>query len=137
MKKLLLTSALVASVAITGCANNPYGTTSTSQNMMKSVPVSIHNGLLTGTNGMTLYTFDKDVANSGKSVCNDKCAEFWPPLYAHDDSKASGDYTVITRDYGTKQWAFKGKPLYYWVKDKKVGDTTGDGVHDAWRVVKP
>ncbi len=138
MKKLLVTSVLLASVTSVAladdCANND------AKNEIHStadVPVNIQNGLLTGPHGMTLYTFDKDVANSGKSVCNDKCAEYWPPLFAHDDSKASGDYTVITRDYGTKQWAFKGKPLYYWVKDKKVGDTTGDGVHNVWRVAKP
>jgi predicted lipoprotein with Yx(FWY)xxD motif len=50
---------------------------------------------------------------------------------------ASGDYSVITRDDGTKQWALKGKPLYYWVKDQKPGDTTGDGVNSVWHTAKP
>jgi predicted lipoprotein with Yx(FWY)xxD motif len=36
---------------------------------------------------------------------------------------ASGDYSIITRDDGKKQWAFKGKPLYFWAKDQKAGDT--------------
>ncbi len=127
MKKLLLTSTLLVSAVITACASDN----------MQTIPVKTDTGILTGTNGMTLYTFDNDIANSGKSVCNDKCAEYWPPLFAHDDSKASGDYTIITRDYGTKQWAFKGKPLYFWVKDKKPGDTTGDGFRNIWRIVKP
>ena len=31
----------------------------------------VADGVLVGPNGMTLYTFDKDVADSGKSVCMD------------------------------------------------------------------
>jgi predicted lipoprotein with Yx(FWY)xxD motif len=56
---------------------------------------------------------------------------------AAETDKASGDYTVITRDDGKKQWAMKGKPLYYWVKDTKAGDKTGDGVQNVWHIVKP
>ena len=33
-------------------------------------------------------------------------------------------------------WAYDGMPLYYWVKDKKPGDVTGDGVGSVWHVVK-
>ena len=73
--------------------------------------------------GMTLYTFDKD--SGGKSACNGPCATNWPPLMAGADAKAAGDWTVITRDDGSKQWAYKGKPLYTWVKDTKPGDNDG------------
>jgi predicted lipoprotein with Yx(FWY)xxD motif len=76
--------------------------------------------------GMTLYTFDKDT--SGKSNCNDKCATAWPPLQAAADSKAAGDWTIVARADGSKQWAYEGKPFYLWIKDKKPGDVTGDGV---------
>jgi predicted lipoprotein with Yx(FWY)xxD motif len=34
---------------------------------------------------------------------------------------------VITRDDGGKQWAYKGKPLYFGKDDKKAGDAEGDG----------
>ena len=100
-------------------------------------PAKMTDGMLTGSNGMTLYTFDKDMAGSGKSVCNGPCATNWPPLLAMDGDKASGDYSIITRDDGKKQWAMKGKPLYYWAKDMKVGDKTGDGFNGVWHVVKP
>ena len=93
--------------------------------------------MLTGSNGMTLYTFDKDPAGGGKSVCNDACATNWPPLLAMSGDAASGDYSIVTRDDGKKQWAVKGKPLYYWVKDQKSGDKTGDGVNNVWHVAKP
>jgi predicted lipoprotein with Yx(FWY)xxD motif len=102
-----------------------------------AAPTSVTDGVLTGPNGMTLYTFDKDTAGSGKSVCNGPCATNWPPLMAADADQPAGDFSVVTRDDGTKQWAVKGKPLYYWVKDSKPGDKTGDGFNKVWQVAKP
>ena len=94
-------------------------------------------GVFTNTAGMTLYTFDKDATGSGKSVCNGTCAVAWPPVIAADMAMATGDWSIITRDDGAKQWAYKGKPLYTWVKDTKPGDKTGDGVGNAWRIARP
>jgi len=93
-------------------------------------------GALVGANGMTLYTFDKDTAGNGKSVCNGGCATNWPPFMAADSDKPSGDFTIVTRDDGKKQWAAKGWPLYYWAKDSKPGDATGDNFRDVWHVAK-
>jgi predicted lipoprotein with Yx(FWY)xxD motif len=101
-----------------------------------AAPVKFADGVMVGTNGMTLYTFDKDAAGSGKSVCNGPCAANWPPLAAAATDKGGGDFTIVTRDDGAKQWAYKGKPLYFWVKDAKPGDRTGDGFNGAWRIVK-
>jgi predicted lipoprotein with Yx(FWY)xxD motif len=97
-------------------------------------PAKKANNVLVNPAGMTLYTWDKD--QPGKSTCNDKCAVNWPPFTAGADAKPSGDYTVVTRDDGSKQWAYKGKPLYTWIKDKAPGDTTGDNVGGTWHVVK-
>jgi len=94
-------------------------------------------GVLVGANGMTLYTFEKDTAGNGKSACNGGCATNWPPFMAADSDKPSGDFTIVTRDDGKKQWAAKGWPLYYWVKDTKPGDKTGDGVGGNWKTAKP
>jgi predicted lipoprotein with Yx(FWY)xxD motif len=105
--------------------------------MAGAAPVKAADGVLTNDAGMTLYTFDKDATGSGKSVCNGQCAANWPPLYVHEGESASGDYSIITRDDGKKQWAYKGKPLYLWVKDQKPGDKTGDGVNNVWHVAKP
>src|SRR4051812_32935490 len=85
---------------------------------------------LVDAKGMTLYTFDRDAA--GKSNCNGQCAQNWPPLMAAAGAAASGDWSVVTRDDGSKQWAYKGKPLYLWVKDTKPGEVTGDGVNNVW-----
>lgn len=101
-------------------------------------PVQVHGDILTGSNGMTLYTFDRDFAGSGKSLCNGSCTANWPPLTAEDgDSRPDANYTVITRDDGSKQWAFKGKPLYFWAGDQKPGDRNGDGFNGVWHSAKP
>jgi len=91
--------------------------------------------ILTTHEGMTLYTFDKDSGN--KSACNDKCASNWPPLAADSSATPVGKYTVVTRDDGSRQWAYDGKPLYTWSKDTKKGDMTGDNVNNVWHVAKP
>ncbi|MBV7484017.1 hypothetical protein [Bordetella sp. BOR01] len=98
-------------------------------------PVKTQDGVLADQAGMTLYTFDND--SGGKSACNGPCAKAWPPLAASGDAKPQGDYTIITRDDGTKQWAYKGKPLYLFVKDTKPGDKQGDNVKSVWHVIQP
>ena len=100
-------------------------------------PADVRNNMLVGESGMTLYTFDRDVAGSGKSVCNGPCAANWPPLVVIGDLRPAAGYTIVTRDDGRKQWAYKGKPLYFWAKDAKPGDTTGDNVGNSWRIAKP
>ena len=81
------------------------------------------------------YYFDKDVA--GKSNCNGKCANAWPPLMAGDGAKAVDEFTIVVRDDGGKQWAHKGLPLYRWVKDEKPGDTTGHRFKNVWTAAQP
>jgi predicted lipoprotein with Yx(FWY)xxD motif len=90
---------------------------------------------LVNGDGMTLYTFDNDT--KGKSNCNGQCANLWLPLIATTDASASGDFSLITRSDGRKQWAYKNKPLYSWTKDTKPGDTTGDGVNSVWHIAVP
>ena len=99
-------------------------------------PATMTGGVLVAANGMTLYTFDNDKAGSGKSVCNGPCAGLWPPLMAAATDQPAGDYSVVTRDDGMRQLAYKGKPLYFYKADQKAGDRTGDNFKDVWHVVK-
>ncbi len=96
--------------------------------------------ILVGPKGMTLYVYDKDTKGETASACTGKCIAAWPPLLAPADAMAEGDWTtlnVVDKDGMTKKmWAYKGMPVYYWVKDGKPGDTTGDGVAGVWHVVK-
>ena len=87
--------------------------------------------------GMTLYIFDRD-KEVGKSACNGGCAKLWPPFAPEaGQAKAAEPLSIITRDDGAKQYAYKGRPLYYYDKDSNPGDTRGDGVGTVWWVAKP
>ena len=97
-------------------------------------PAMMKDGMMVDHKGMTLYTFDKD--SGGKSMCNDDCAKNWPPMMAPAGATADGKWSVIKRDDGTSQYAYDGKPLYTFVKDKAPGDMTGDKMKDVWHVVR-
>ena len=120
----LLAPALARSAALGQTATAPAKTAETPKGKA-----------LVDSKGMTLYVFDRDSAD--KSACNGPCATNWPPLAAMADAKASGDWTVVTRDDGAKQWAYKSKPLYAWSKDAKAGDVTGDGFNNVWHIATP
>ncbi|MFG1400336.1 COG4315 family predicted lipoprotein [Xanthobacter sediminis] len=91
---------------------------------------------LADASGMTLYVFSRDMP--GKSACTGPCAAAWPPLKAGMDAKPMGPWSVVTRDDGSTQWAYKGKPLYHFGKDMKPGDMSGDGALDgAWSMARP
>jgi len=97
------------------------------------------------SNGMTLYRFTKDTAGTQTSdpvsACSGACLQAWPPLSADSVTVASGfninDFTIFTRSDGTKQVAFKGIPLYYYVGDTKSGDTNGQGLNNFWFAINP
>lgn len=97
-------------------------------------PLKKTDGAYVDAAGMTVYTFDKDVAGSGKSACMDGCLKNWPAVPA--SGELSGSWSAITRDDGMKQLAYKGKPLYLFVGDKKAGDRNGDKMKDVWHIVK-
>lgn len=90
---------------------------------------------LVDINGMTLYVFDRD--GKGKSNCNGPCAATWLPLIADTDAQADDSFSFINRDDGRKQWAYKGRPLYTFAKDKQPGDAMGDGVNNVWHLASP
>ncbi len=126
----LLSATILAAALLAGCGGMQTAS-------MPDAPTRTVDGVLIGPNGMTLYTFAGDAADSGKSTCNARCAENWPPLLAPATARPMGGYTVITRDDGRKQWAYKGWPLYYWSKDSKAGERNGEGVSSAWKVARP
>jgi predicted lipoprotein with Yx(FWY)xxD motif len=116
-----IAASLFAAVAFSGVA-------------LAQAPAKLAGSVMADSAGMTLYAFDKDAG--GKSACNGPCAAIWPPLLVTGDGKASGDWTIVARDDGSKQWAFKGKPVYKFSKDTKPGEMTGDGFNGVWHAVK-
>ena len=84
--------------------------------------------------GMTLYTFDRDEGTPGQSSCTDDCATLWPPLAAPAAAKPSGDWSIIMRNDKSGQWAFRGRPVYFYGLDAFAGATFGDGVATLWHI---
>jgi predicted lipoprotein with Yx(FWY)xxD motif len=123
VSRLLLGATAIAMLAVPAFAEDYAG------GAIKTMSIGGAN-VLTDTKGMTLYTYDKDTA--GTTNCYDKCATAWPPAMASADAKAEGDFSLVDRKDGSKMWAYKGMPLYTWVKDTKPGDTTGDMVGKVW-----
>jgi predicted lipoprotein with Yx(FWY)xxD motif len=83
--------------------------------------------------GMSLYTYDRDT--QGTSACTGECAAEWPAAPAPPAAAPGGDWTVLARLDGTKQWAFRGAPLYRFADDKAIGDAAGDGAAGGlWHV---
>jgi predicted lipoprotein with Yx(FWY)xxD motif len=74
--------------------------------------------------GRPLYTFDFDTM-VGMSHCEGDCARMWPPLIAPKAARPLGDWTLVTREDGQKQWAYKTKPLYTYEKDQPGGPAQG------------
>ncbi len=118
------TLVLVATAALAaGCANwHPYQSEEVRTGMVSD-----------WYNHVTVYTFDKDTPN--QSNCDAYCASFWPPYRPAPGDRPAGDFTVIKRADGSPQWAYKGMPLYTYVKDTKTGDKLGDGFNGVWHVV--
>ena len=81
--------------------------------------------------GMALYVFDRD-DTPGKSRCNDACAKAWPPVPAEAGAKPVGDWAPLTRDDGSLQWGFRGKPVYLFAKEGAPGTTFGDSIRGPW-----
>ncbi|MFI5226420.1 MAG: hypothetical protein ACHQ3P_07060 [Candidatus Limnocylindrales bacterium] len=97
---------------------------------------------LTGADGKTLYVYAKDTT-PGKSVCNGQCATNWPPLTVPAGAAATagtgvnGTIGTVTRDDGTTQVTYNGKPVYYFAGDQAAGTTNGQGVGGVWTVAAP
>jgi predicted lipoprotein with Yx(FWY)xxD motif len=83
--------------------------------------------------GMTLYTYGKDAARNSR--CTGTCAAAWPPALAPPKAIQSADWSPIDRADGTRQWAYRGAPLYRCAGDKVIGEPTGDGADGGqWHV---
>jgi predicted lipoprotein with Yx(FWY)xxD motif len=131
---VLLATAALAVAACTSSAAGPTpigGGASSAAGVIVSAASSPTFGMvLTGPNGMTLYSHAGDTATA--STCTGGCATAWPPLPATGQPTAgagvTGQLGTLTRADGTTQVTYAGMPLYYWQGDKKAGDVTGDGV---------
>lgn len=80
----------------------------------------------------SIYAFDQDTPT--KSNCAGTCALDFEPMLAPDVAVAVGGWSVLERSDGRRQWTFRGKPLYRYLKDSKERSYDGSDV-PGWRNV--
>ncbi len=113
----------------------PVGATSITIGSSNSAALG---AFLTGQNGMTLYVFTTDTADT--SSCSGTCATNWPPLTAASGATITGPsgataaFATIMRSDGTVQVTYNHMPLYYFAGDSTAGDTNGQGKGGIWFV---
>jgi predicted lipoprotein with Yx(FWY)xxD motif len=93
--------------------------------------------------GFALYAFTRDTAK--RSACAGACAKAWPPYIV--TGRASAGRAVkasllgtIRRYDGSLQATYAGKPLYYYIGDRKPLQVLCQNVSEfggLWRVVRP
>jgi predicted lipoprotein with Yx(FWY)xxD motif len=93
--------------------------------------------------GFALYAFTRDPR--GRSVCTGACAKAWPPYTVKGGLRAAGGVKrgligTIRRANGTRQVTYAGRPLYYYIGDRKPGQILCQNVREfggVWLVVRP
>jgi predicted lipoprotein with Yx(FWY)xxD motif len=141
--KLLTALAASAIVASTAAALALAGGNGATGGAKVGVATSRLGRILVDSKGITLYDFVEDKGTT--SVCYGACAALWPPLVtkgkpiAGPGVRASLLGTTRRKD-GKLEVTYKGHPLYYFVTDRKRGQTTGQGVDQfggPWWVLSP
>jgi predicted lipoprotein with Yx(FWY)xxD motif len=82
--------------------------------------------------GMTLYTLAGETA--ARADCTGACTDTWTPLAAPQLALSTGDFSVVSRADGLRQWVYQNKPLYTFSGDSELGDVKGEGVDKKWHV---
>jgi predicted lipoprotein with Yx(FWY)xxD motif len=139
----VLCVAFAALVVLSACGGTGSGTAATSPTPTASpspppvfaVADTTLGKVLVASNGSTLYIFKKDTDNT--STCYDACATAWPPYVVTSAVTAlTGKIATAARKDGALQLTYNKQPLYFYQKDTKAGDTTGQGVGGNWFVVQ-
>jgi predicted lipoprotein with Yx(FWY)xxD motif len=141
------TLALIVGACSTGATASPAAPAASAGPAAAGATINIGESanvgkFLTGPDGKTLYVFSVDTTPD-KSACVDACATNWPPLMATGGTApaagtgVTGKLATFARPDGSMQVSYNGKPLYYFAKDTKPGDTSGQGVGGKWVVAAP
>ena len=140
-RTLFVGAILAASAIVAACS--AAAAPSTAATVLAASVGSAGTLVVAGSNGMTVYTFSKDVAGSGTSACTGGCITKWPALTVPAGTTptagagAAGTLGTITRSdtNGALQVTYNGLPLYFFSGDKAVGDS--NGIYTGWSGVKP
>jgi predicted lipoprotein with Yx(FWY)xxD motif len=142
--RIIVTAAALAALAATIFVLHPAAThAAQAKGAAVSTAASGLGRIIVTSNGRTLYLFEKD--RNGKSACSGQCAVFWPPLTTSGKPSVTGGARAslvgtTRRADGRLQVTYNHHPLYTFVKDKKAGQTNGEGVNAfgaAWAAMSP
>lgn len=84
--------------------------------------------------GMTLYALDRGAAEPAPCAAGSDCARRWIPLQAPEIAASTGDFTVLAREDGIAQWAYRGQALFKFDGDQQAGDANGIDADPRYRV---
>ncbi|MBX7199110.1 MAG: hypothetical protein K1X51_07000 [Rhodospirillaceae bacterium] len=88
--------------------------------------------------GFSVYAWDGDGPN--KSNCTEACLKKWAPVLAAETSQPQGEWAIIQRSPGVRQWVFRKKPLYTYIADtrpKSMLGTDEAGWHNVYTLPAP
>jgi predicted lipoprotein with Yx(FWY)xxD motif len=137
-------AALIGSAAFAwALASFAFASGTTTRGTTVAVAKSRLGRILVDSKGITLYDFVTD--KGGASSCYGACAALWPPLITKGKPHAGHGVRpsllgTTKRKDGKLEVTYKHHPLYYFVTDRKPGQTTGQGVNQfggPWWVLSP
>ena len=140
---VIAAAAMVAAIAAVFLLHPPASPAAQASGAVVSTAKTGLGRILVNSSGRTLYLFGKD--RNGKSACTGQCASFWPPLITKGKPRVmSGARASLIgttkRSDGRLQVTYNHHPLYMFAKDKKAGQTNGEGLNafgGVWNVVSP
>jgi predicted lipoprotein with Yx(FWY)xxD motif len=121
-----------------GAVRQPAGPTPNMPAQFKVRTMAMGRLVATADTGRSLYVWDKDTAT--KSNCDERCLHEWSPVLAPESVQPQGDWTIIQNSPGTKQWVFRGKPVYTHLLDDKTYSVQGGdipGWHNVYTQLAP
>jgi predicted lipoprotein with Yx(FWY)xxD motif len=143
--RFFVTSAALAAVALALAVNAMAATGSANAPEISRVAAahSQYGTILFDGRGFVLYAFTKDTG--GRSACTGACAKAWPPYIVTGKPLAgrgvdAGRLGTVRRSDGSRQATYAGRPLYYYISDRKPGQILCQNVSEfggLWLVVRP
>ena len=141
---LLLAAALAGAAGTTPAAATPsVGQAAEAARVTLTVRASAFGRILFDGQGRALYAFTRD--RRGRSACTGSCAAAWPPYLVRGTLRAGkgvrqGLLGTTRRPDGSRQLTYRGRPLYYYVGDRRPGEVRCQNVFEfggLWLVVRP
>ena len=129
--RIVLFAAIAALVALPAWGGTPDSSTEPPPGPFGPLPpgfayrTTSSGPMLTDDQDEPLYTLEID--EHDVSHCGRRCKEDWVPLPAGSNDKAVGQFTIFKRSDDLPQWAYLGRPLYYYTHEKIHGHGAGLG----------